>query len=64
MSQDRIDSRSLGSLVSSLTQQTLALCEDADIAEYQQTVSVWEAERQQLIQRERETREKNQKSRL
>ncbi|XP_026124679.1 28S ribosomal protein S27, mitochondrial [Carassius auratus] len=64
VSQDRIDSRSLGSLVSSLTQQTLALCEDADIAEYQQTVSVWEAERQQLIQRERETREKNQKSRL
>uniref|UniRef100_A0A9J7YZ39 Mitochondrial ribosomal protein S27 n=1 Tax=Cyprinus carpio carpio TaxID=630221 RepID=A0A9J7YZ39_CYPCA len=62
VSQDRIDSRSLESLVSALTQQTLEACEDADIAEYQQTVSVWEAERQQLIQRERETKEKNQKS--
>uniref|UniRef100_A0A9J7XS25 Small ribosomal subunit protein mS27 n=1 Tax=Cyprinus carpio carpio TaxID=630221 RepID=A0A9J7XS25_CYPCA len=64
VSQDRIDSRSLESLVSALTQQTLEACEDADIAEYQQTVSVWEAERQQLIQRERETKEKNQKSDL
>uniref|UniRef100_A0A8C1WSV2 Mitochondrial ribosomal protein S27 n=1 Tax=Cyprinus carpio TaxID=7962 RepID=A0A8C1WSV2_CYPCA len=62
VSRDRIDSRSLESLVSALTQQTLEACEDADIAEYQQTVSVWEAERQQLIQRERETKEKNQKS--
>ncbi|XP_016373492.1 small ribosomal subunit protein mS27 [Sinocyclocheilus rhinocerous] len=62
VSQDRIDSRSLESLVSALTQQTLAACENADIAEYQQTVSVWEAELQQLIQRERETKEKNQKS--
>ncbi len=64
MSRDKVDSRSLESLVSALTQQTLAACEDADISEYQRTVKDWETERQQLIQRERETREKNQKERL
>ncbi|KAK2899218.1 hypothetical protein Q8A67_010636 [Cirrhinus molitorella] len=64
VSLDKIDARTLESLVSALAQQTLATCEDADIAEYQQTVRDWEAERQQLIQRERETKEKNQKERL
>ncbi|KAL0187428.1 hypothetical protein M9458_019098, partial [Cirrhinus mrigala] len=64
VAQDKIDSRSLESLVSALTQQTLASCEDADIAEYQKKVHDWEAERRQLVQRERETKEKNQKERL
>ncbi|XP_050974166.1 28S ribosomal protein S27, mitochondrial [Labeo rohita] len=64
MSQDKIDSRSLESLVSALTQQTLTACEDADIAEYQKKVRDWEAERRQLIQRESEMKEKNQKERL
>ncbi|KAF4110409.1 28S ribosomal protein S27, mitochondrial [Onychostoma macrolepis] len=61
VSLDKMDSRSLESLVSALTQQTLVACEDADISEYQRTVNDWETERRQLIQRERETKEKNQK---
>ncbi|XP_043102061.1 28S ribosomal protein S27, mitochondrial isoform X2 [Puntigrus tetrazona] len=62
VSRDRTDSRSLESLASSLTGKALAACEDADLAEYQRTLKDWESERQQLILRERETREKNQKS--
>ncbi|XP_051950962.1 28S ribosomal protein S27, mitochondrial [Xyrauchen texanus] len=62
--QDKIDSRSLESLTSILTQQTLTACEESDIAEYQTRVRHWEAERHQLIQRERETRENAQRERL
>lgn len=64
LAQDKSDPRSLESLVSALTRQTLAVCEDADLSEYRRTVRDWEAERQQLIQRERETKEKNLKERL
>lgn len=59
LAQDQTDPRSLESLVSVLTRQTLAACEDADLSEYRRTVCEWEAERQQLLQRERETKERN-----
>ncbi|XP_067270677.1 28S ribosomal protein S27, mitochondrial [Pseudorasbora parva] len=59
LAQNQTDPRSLEALVSALTRQKMAECEDADLCEYQRTVCVWEAERQQLIQRERETKEKN-----
>ncbi|KAG1930277.1 28S ribosomal protein S27, mitochondrial [Pimephales promelas] len=62
--QDQTDPRSLDSLVSDLTRDTLGHCEEADLAQYRQTLQHWEAERHQLIQRERETKEKNQKERL
>ncbi|XP_056097921.1 28S ribosomal protein S27, mitochondrial [Rhinichthys klamathensis goyatoka] len=64
LAQDQTDPRSLEALVSDLTRDTLLGCEEADLAQYRQTLRDWEAERHQLIQRERETKEKNQKERL
>lgn len=59
--QDKLDKRSLESLTSFLSQQTLSGCEDSDITEYRTTVHDWETERQQLIQREKEMRQNAQR---
>ncbi|KAK7136431.1 hypothetical protein R3I94_014923 [Phoxinus phoxinus] len=64
LAQNQTVPRSLDSLVSDLTRETLAGCEESDLAQYRQTVRDWEAERHQLIQRERETKERNQEERL
>lgn len=59
--QDKLDKRSLESLISTLSQQTLSGCEDSDITEYRTRVHDWETERQQLIQREKEMRQNAQR---
>ncbi|XDV49686.1 hypothetical protein PO909_018890 [Leuciscus waleckii] len=64
VAQDQTDPRSLESLVSDLTRDTLAACEESDLAQYRQTLCDWEAERHQLIQRERETKERLSKQRV
>ncbi|TRZ03141.1 hypothetical protein DNTS_014535, partial [Danionella cerebrum] len=50
--QNQIDSRSLESLVSLLTEENLPLCEEADLNEYHQKLKSWDADRQQLLERE------------
>ncbi|XP_051279230.1 28S ribosomal protein S27, mitochondrial [Dicentrarchus labrax] len=57
-SQGRVDSASLQALVTSLAQQNLAAAEKSDLEQYESRVQAWEAERRQLIKREKEMREK------
>ncbi|XP_041957658.1 28S ribosomal protein S27, mitochondrial isoform X2 [Alosa alosa] len=52
------DATSLEALVTSLAQGQLQAAEQPDVELYQRMVSEWEAERWQLIQREKESREK------
>ncbi|XP_029534479.1 small ribosomal subunit protein mS27-like [Oncorhynchus nerka] len=53
----KVDPSPLQVLVSSLFQQGLASAEGPDMEQYQRKVREWEAERQQLIRREKEMRE-------
>ncbi|XP_047449109.1 28S ribosomal protein S27, mitochondrial [Mugil cephalus] len=57
-SQGKVDPASFQSLVTALAQQNLAAAEKADLEQYKTRVQDWEAERRQLIQREKEVREK------
>lgn len=53
-----MDSASLKDLVSTLAQQNLAAAEKPDLDQYKSRVQAWEAERRQLIRREKEERER------
>nr|XP_019954668.1 PREDICTED: 28S ribosomal protein S27, mitochondrial [Paralichthys olivaceus] len=56
--QGKVDSASLQELVSALAQQNLAAAEKPDLEQYESRLQTWEAEKRQLIQREKEMREK------
>ncbi|KAI4894668.1 hypothetical protein NFI96_001854 [Prochilodus magdalenae] len=62
--QGKVDSDSLEALVSRLVQEKLGTCEEPDVAQFQKRVQDWEAERRQLVSREKEMREKAQQERL
>nr|XP_020449636.1 28S ribosomal protein S27, mitochondrial isoform X1 [Monopterus albus] len=57
-SQGKVESASFQALVTTLAQQNLAAAEKLDLEQYESRVQAWEAERKQLIQREKEMREK------
>uniref|UniRef100_A0A8C6UTH4 Small ribosomal subunit protein mS27 n=1 Tax=Neogobius melanostomus TaxID=47308 RepID=A0A8C6UTH4_9GOBI len=57
-SEGKVEAGSFQALVSALAQQELSAAEAADLEQYQQQVQGWEAERVQLIRREKEMREK------
>ncbi|KAK2837785.1 hypothetical protein Q5P01_014997 [Channa striata] len=57
-SQGKVDSASFQALVTTLAQQNLAAAEKPDLEQYEKQVLAWEAEKRQLIQREREMRAK------
>ncbi|KAG9270640.1 28S ribosomal protein S27, mitochondrial [Astyanax mexicanus] len=62
--QGKEDSSSLEALTSNLAQEKLSAFEQLDVAEYQKRVQDWEAERRQLVEREKEMREKAEQERL
>ncbi|KAL7828478.1 hypothetical protein SRHO_G00321120 [Serrasalmus rhombeus] len=62
--QGKVDSGSLEALLSRLVQEKLRISEESEVAQYQKRVQEWEAERRQLVQREKEMREKAQQERL
>lgn len=53
-----MDSTPFQGLVTALAQQELPSAEKPDLERYESRVQAWEAEKKQLIQRERELREK------
>ncbi|XP_010903051.2 28S ribosomal protein S27, mitochondrial [Esox lucius] len=57
-SRGKVDPSPLKVLVSSHVQQSLASAEGPDMEQYQRKVEEWEAERQQLIRREKEMKKK------
>eukprot|EP00064_Thunnus_orientalis_P014422 superscaffoldBa00002496_g14466 len=57
-SQGKVDAASFQALVTALSQQNLAAAEKPDLEQYESRVLAWEAEKRQLIQREKEMREK------
>ncbi|XP_076587165.1 small ribosomal subunit protein mS27 [Chaetodon auriga] len=57
-SQGKVDSASFQALVAALAQQNLAAAEKLDLEQYEKRVQAWEAETRQLIQREKEMRER------
>ncbi|XP_070689365.1 small ribosomal subunit protein mS27 [Pempheris klunzingeri] len=57
-SQGKVESASFHTLVTALAQQNLAAAEKPDLEQYESRVQAWEAERRQLMQREKEMREK------
>lgn len=57
-SQGKVESTSFHDLVTALAQQNLAAAETPDLEQYESRVQAWEAEKRQLIQREKEMREK------
>uniref|UniRef100_A0A3B4AYD9 Small ribosomal subunit protein mS27 n=1 Tax=Periophthalmus magnuspinnatus TaxID=409849 RepID=A0A3B4AYD9_9GOBI len=57
-SSGKVEASSFQTLVSTLAQKELSAAEGPDLERYQEQVQGWEAERAQLIQREREMREK------
>ncbi|XP_029619386.1 28S ribosomal protein S27, mitochondrial-like [Salmo trutta] len=59
----KVDPSPLQVLVSSLVQQGLASAEGPDMEQYHRKVGEWEAERQQLIRREKDMRERAEEER-
>lgn len=57
-SQGKVDSASFQALVTALAQQNLAAAEELDLEQYVSRMDAWESEKRQLIQREKEMREK------
>uniref|UniRef100_UPI003AB0E932 small ribosomal subunit protein mS27 n=1 Tax=Centroberyx gerrardi TaxID=166262 RepID=UPI003AB0E932 len=57
-SHGKVDAASFQALVSALAQQGLAAAEEPDLQQYQSKVRDWETENRQLIQREKEMRER------
>lgn len=53
-----MDPASLQALATALAQQNLGAAEKLDMEQYQSRVQAWEAEKRQLILREKEMREK------
>ncbi|KAJ7993940.1 hypothetical protein DPEC_G00259890 [Dallia pectoralis] len=62
-SSGKVDPSPLHVLVSSLVQQSLASAEGPDVEQYQSKLEEWEAERQQLISREKVSRKKAEEER-
>ncbi|KAM8759949.1 small ribosomal subunit protein mS27 [Acanthopagrus schlegelii] len=62
-SQGKVDSASFQDLVTALAQQNLAAAEKLDLEQYVSRVQAWESEKRQLIQREKEMREKAEQER-
>ncbi|XP_018530290.1 28S ribosomal protein S27, mitochondrial [Lates calcarifer] len=62
-SQGKVDSTSFHDLVTALAQQNLAAAEKPDLEQYESRVQAWEAEKKQLIQREKEMRMKAEQER-
>ncbi|XP_071339442.1 small ribosomal subunit protein mS27 [Trachinotus anak] len=62
-SQGKVDSASFQDLVSAMAQQNLAAAEKLDLEQYKSRVQAWEAEKKQLIRREKEMREKAEQER-
>ncbi|GLD54153.1 28S ribosomal protein S27, mitochondrial [Lates japonicus] len=62
-SQGKVDSTSFHDLVTALAQQNLAAAEKPDLEQYESRVQAWEAEKKQLIQREKEMRVKAEQER-
>lgn len=58
-----MDSTSFHDLVTALAQQNLAAAEKPDLEQYESRVQAWEAEKKQLIQREKEMRMKAEQER-
>ncbi|XP_038560026.1 28S ribosomal protein S27, mitochondrial [Micropterus salmoides] len=54
----KVDSASFQDLVTTLAQQNLAAAEKPDLEQYESRMQAWEAEKRQLIQREKAMREK------
>lgn len=57
-SQGKIDPQSFQALVNVLAEQNLAAAEKPDLQQYERRAQAWEAERRQLMQREKEMRAK------
>ncbi|KAF0034031.1 hypothetical protein F2P81_014097 [Scophthalmus maximus] len=57
-SQGKLDPASFQDLVTALAGQNLATAEQPDLEQYERSMQAWEAETRQLIQREKEMREK------
>lgn len=53
-----MDFTSFQGLVTALAQENLLSAEKSDLEQYESRVQAWEAEKKQLIQREKELREK------
>lgn len=53
-----MDSTSFLALVTTLAQESLAAAEKPDLEQYERRLQAWEVEKKQLIQREKEMREK------
>ncbi|XP_041856474.1 28S ribosomal protein S27, mitochondrial [Melanotaenia boesemani] len=62
-SQGKVDPTSFQALVTAMAQQNLAAAEEPDLKEYEKWMKDWEAEKRQLIQREKEMREKAEQER-
>ncbi|MEQ2303669.1 hypothetical protein AMECASPLE_019370 [Ameca splendens] len=62
-SQGKVDPTSFQALVTMLGQQNLASAEEPDVEQYQSRLKAWEAEKRQLIQREKDLREKAEQER-
>lgn len=62
-SQGKVDSASFQTLVTDLAQQGLAAAEKPDVEQYESRVQDWEAQKRQLLQREKEMREKAEQER-
>ena len=62
-SQNKVDPASFQALVTALAQQNLVAAEKLDLEQYESRMRAWEAEKRQLIQREKEMREKAEQER-
>ncbi|XP_035999811.1 28S ribosomal protein S27, mitochondrial [Fundulus heteroclitus] len=62
-SQGKVDAASFQALVTALAQQNLASAEKPDLEQYQSRLKAWEAEKRQLIQREKDLRAKAEQER-
>uniref|UniRef100_A0A8C6LRA7 Mitochondrial ribosomal protein S27 n=1 Tax=Nothobranchius furzeri TaxID=105023 RepID=A0A8C6LRA7_NOTFU len=59
----KVESAPFQTLVTTVAQQNLAEAEKLDLEQYEGRIRVWEAEKRQLIQREKELREKAEQER-
>ncbi|XP_075323807.1 small ribosomal subunit protein mS27 [Odontesthes bonariensis] len=62
-SQNKVEPTSFQALVTALAQQNLVAAEKLDLEQYESRMRAWEAEKRQLIQREKEMREKAEQQR-
>ncbi|KAM6931471.1 small ribosomal subunit protein mS27 [Xenentodon cancila] len=60
----KIERTSFQDLVTAMAQQNLAAAEEPDLGQYKSWIQAWETEKRQLIQREKEMREKAEQEKL